>query len=185
MNEGSSNEYLSENLSNWIILGRFDSKDNMKHMGMLILKSKESTIGKVIGKLEEGRYNKKGLLQIQIVNISIPSFGLECAAVYARETPTQEETTMLKKQLCQVDLIMGDLNLEPSRPKDLVKLRELSENKTMILREITTSRFDQLDHVLLNCTKFEHYFSSSFMNFTTDHHAIVVRIPKTGNKFNR
>ena len=184
LNEGSSNEYLSEYLSNWIILGRFDSKDNMKHMGMLILKSKESTIGKVIGKLEEGRYIKKGLLQIQIVNISIPSFGLECAAVYARETPTLEETTMLKKQLCQVDLIIGDLNLEPSRPKDLVKLRELSENKTMILREITTSRFDQLDHVLLNCTKFEHYFSSSFMNFTTDHHAIVVRIPKTGNKFN-
>ena len=38
----TSNEYLSQCLSNWKIMGRFDSKDNMRHMGMLILKSKES-----------------------------------------------------------------------------------------------------------------------------------------------
>ena len=92
---------------------------------------------------------------------------------------------MLKKHLCQVDLIMGDLNLEPSREKDLRKLQELSENKSMILKEITTSRFDQLDHILLNCSKFEHYSCTSFMNYVTDHHAIVVRIPKSGNKFNQ
>jgi len=181
----TSNEYLSQCLSNWKIRGRFDSKDDMRHMGMLILKSKESTIGKVLTNLEERRYKKNGILQIQIVHISIPSFQLECAAVYARETPTQEETRMLKKHLCQVDLIIGDLNLEPSREKDFRKLQELSENKSMILKEITTSRFDQLDHVLLNCSKFEHYSCTSFMNFTTDHHAIVVRIPQSGNKFNQ
>merc|ERR1712215_446381 len=53
----------------------------------------------------------------------------------------------------------------------------------MGLNELTTIRFNQLDHVLLNDEKFPVNFSTSFINHTTDHHTIVVRIAKDGNRF--
>ena len=184
LNQSITNEYLSLHLSNWMIEGRFDSNDNVKHMGMLLLKSKECAFQNILEKIEEKRFMKKGMLQIQVIHFSFSNFQLKSAAVYARKTPTQEEIQMLKEELKNDDLIMGDLNLEANRGEDLKKLQELCEEKSRILNEITTSRFDQLDHVLLNCRKFEFFFSTSFINFTTDHHAIVARIAKSGNKFN-
>ena len=53
-----------------------------------------------------------------------------------------------------------------------------------MLNEITTTRFNQLDHIHLNCKKFSIYFATSFINYTTDHHLLSSRIAKNENKFN-
>ena len=76
---------------------------------------------------------------------------------------------------------MGDLNLDTCRTGDLQKIEILCENRRKVLNEITTVRFNQLDHVLLDCTLFPNFFTTSFRNHTTDHHAPVIRIPVFGN----
>jgi hypothetical protein len=58
----------------------------------------------------------------------------------------------------------------------------LCKTRSKILNEITTKWFNQLDHVLLDCKLFPEYFSTSFRNHTTDHYAIVFRLPLFGNK---
>merc|ERR1719233_1229624 len=89
LNEGTSNDNLSEYLSNWNILGRFDSKDNKKHMGMLILKSKESNIGKVIGKIEERRYTKKRINANSDCKYFYPKFWIRiCSCICKRNANT-------------------------------------------------------------------------------------------------
>ena len=76
---------------------------------------------------------------------------------------------------------MGDLNLDTYRTGDLQKINLLCEQRTKVLNEITTIRFNQLDHVLLDCKLFPNFFTTSFRNHTTDHHAPVIRIPVFGN----
>ena len=76
------------------------------------------------------------------------------------------------------------MNLDPNRSTDAGKLETLCSRKTKVLSEITTTRFTQLDHILLNCIKFSVYFTTSFINYTTDHHLLSSRIAKEGNTFN-
>merc|ERR1712002_487291 len=108
---------------------------------------------------------------------------LKRAFVYIRETPTKDEIQILKKDFTNIDLVMGDINLDPNRSDDLKKLDYLCSERKRVLTEVTTIRFNQLDHVLLNVTKFPIFFTTSFINHTTDHHSIIIRIPKQGNGF--
>ena len=52
-----------------------------------------------------------------------------------------------------------------------------------MLTELTTTRNNQIDHVLLNVNKFPVFFSTSFTNHTSDHSCIVCRIAKDKNQF--
>merc|ERR1712055_215894 len=52
-----------------------------------------------------------------------------------------------------------------------------------VLTEVKTTRFNQLEHVILNVDKFPVNFSTSHDQHTTDHHAIIIRIPRSGNNF--
>ena len=72
--------------------------------------------------------------------------------------------------------------MDTYRTGDLQKIKILCEKKTKVLNEITTVRFNQLDHVLLDCTLFPNFFTTSYRNHTTDHYAPVIRIPVFGNK---
>ena len=79
---------------------------------------------------------------------------------------------------------MGDLNLDPTREEDSQKLNRLRERRTSVLNEVTTIRFNQLDHIDLDLNKFNTFYSTSFINYTSDHHLLSLRIAKDGNSFN-
>ena len=90
----------------------------------------------------------------------------------------------LKHCLRDCDVLMGDLNLDPTREEDSQKLKRLRERRTSVLNEVTTIRFNQLDHIDLDLNKFNTFYSTSFINYTSDHHLLSLRIAKDGNSFN-
>ena len=56
---------------------------------------------------------------------------------------------------------MGDLNIDADDPKriaDKKKIDTLCVKRTRILREVTTKRYNQLDHIMLNIEKFPVFF---------------------------
>ena len=177
---------LESNLINWRIIQRFDSNDSIAHMGLLFLQSRESQKEDIVENIAEKIYfkNEKGkkINQMQVMSVSFMQFHLTCAFVYIRKTPTTEETKRLENYLEHFDVVMGDLNLDAYRAEDAERLDILCERRTKVLNEITTIRFNQLDHILLDCNLFPQYFATSFRNHTTDHHTIVLRIPALGNK---
>ena len=77
---------------------------------------------------------------------------------------------------------MGDLNLDPNRDEDQKKLTILmGTSKKRVLHEVTTTRINQLDHIIIDAS-IVNYFGTSFFNHTTDHKAITLRLPAKGNK---
>ena len=186
LGEESDPILLEQKLSNWEVKARFDSADKLKHMGMIVLKSKQSLLEDFKLNIEEKMYYRKHYLHLQILFISFTTYNLETAFVYVRETPTLDEIKMLKQDFINTDLVMGDLNLDPNRSSDLKKIDYLcsqSSKRKRVLTEVTTTRFNQLDHVILNVDKFPVNFSTSHHQHTTDHHAIIIRIPRSGNNF--
>ena len=123
------------------------------------------------------------LTQLQLLFVTFSRFNLKGAFIYIRETPTKDQVNMMIKDLEISDLFMGDLNLDQNRSKDSSKLKMFCSERTKVLNKITTKWFNQLDHVLLNCTKIQVYFSTSFINHTSDHHTISIRIAMPGNFF--
>merc|ERR1712236_40793 len=107
LQEETDNECLDHKLSNWIVEARFDSEDKLKHMGMLVLKSKLSDYKTKIN-ITEKPYYRNHYVQMQIVFISFRPYDLESAFVYTRETPSQAQLRMMKKELKNIDLVMGD-----------------------------------------------------------------------------
>ena len=138
-------------------------------MGMLVLKSKQM-IEDIYVTIEEKTYFRNHSMHTQVLFISFNQYDLKSAFLYIRETPTKEEIKMLKKDFTSIDLVMGDMNLDPNRSDDLKKLDYLCSERKRVLSEVTTTRFNQLDHVMLNVTKFPILFTTSFINHTTDQH---------------
>ena len=183
LTENIEQTFLELKLSNWKIEARFDSHDKIKHMGMVVLKSEKWNAGNISLEITEKPYLQKHYMYMQVLFISIKAFNIECAFAYIRETPTEDQVNMLKEDIKHIDLLMGDLNLDPNRSNDVRKLENLCLQRKRVLTEMTTTRYNQIDHVLLNIEKFPVYFSTSFINYTTDHHAIVIRIAKPENNF--
>ena len=50
---------LDKTLSNWTVLGRFDSNDEMIHMGLLFLKSHKSHQQDIVHNIKEKQYFKQ------------------------------------------------------------------------------------------------------------------------------
>ena len=171
-------------LTNWSLEARYDADDRRKHMGVLMLKSNSSQVGNIIEKIEEKQYLKKETTEMQVLLVSFRKYCMKVAFIYIRETPTQEQIRRLKSDLSNIDLVMGDLNLDPNKSTDSNKLEDLCTDRSKVLNEITTTRFNQLDHILLNRAKFKVYFATSYFNYTTDHNLLSIRIAKTGNAFN-
>ena len=179
-------EEIEYQLDNWIIEGRYDSTDAKmkKHMGMLLLKSKKSGKGNIIESTIDKQYTRNKIVQIQVLFVTFKHINLKVAFIYTREKPSQTKVNVLRNDLCESDLIMGDLNLDARNEEDLLKLDLLCGSRTRILNEITTIRFNQIDHVMLDCTKFKSYFSTSFINYTSDHNTLCIRVAEKGSDFN-
>ena len=79
---------------------------------------------------------------------------------------------------------MGDLNLDPAREEDMKKLQKLcGPGRLRILNEHTTTRSNQLDHIIMSSHLSTKLFATSFINHTSDHRTITVRIPLNQNNF--
>merc|ERR1711936_1047701 len=103
LQEETDNECLDHKLSNWIVEARFDSEDKLKHMGMLVLKSKLSDY-QINLNITEKPYFKNHYVQMQVVFISFTAYTLESAFVYTRETPSQAQLKLLNFFLKNIDL---------------------------------------------------------------------------------
>ena len=75
---------LEDNLSNWKVILRADSEDTMKHMGMLLLVSKQSCIkeDQLEMNSKQGKTNYKGqeIVYVQVIRIRI--FNINVGFVY-------------------------------------------------------------------------------------------------------
>ena len=185
----TSTEFLAEHLSNWQVKHRFDAADGHKHMGLLVLQGQSASTGitfKVEEEWKEETASKS--VYVQILKIFFEEFLLHTAFIYINHTPNTEELDHMIRVLNPPgepgsQLIIGDLNLE--RDRDQGKLNKLcGDNKHRILNEITTDNFNQLDHVIfVEDPVWQDAFSTSYHNYTSDHNAVVIRIPKKGNHF--
>ena len=178
---------LENNLSNWRVVLREDSNDNKKHMGMLLLVSRKSKI-----KVEQFEMNSKQgfktyrgdvkMVYVQVVRVQVKN--MKIGFVYIRETPNLDELEVLIEAFRHSDCIMGDLNLDPARDEDRKKLHKLcGPKRIMILKEHTTTRSNQLDHIIMHSHLSSKVFATSFINHTSDHRTITFRIPLSGNNF--
>ena len=181
LNEKQKTCDTENEFTNWKVIERIDSKDGRNHMGLLMLQSSRSFQKNIASNLCQKQYYKDEeghkVIQIQVLSTYFLNYHLSAAFVYIRKTPSEAETRKLEECLCQYDL-----NLDAYRTADQQKLEILCQRKSKVLNEITTIRFNQLDHILLDCALFPEYFATSYRNHTTDHHAVVVRIANIGNK---
>ena len=184
LDKTTTNEFLTQELSNWKLRRRDDAEDGRKHMGLLLLQSLSSTAKH---KLDFEHYKKdKNSVYVQTLKVKFQDFlKLNVVFVYYQKTPSQTEIKRLTQYVKDCDIIMGDLNLDINRNDDKTKLEILCENnRSRLLNEITTSNNNQLDQVIIseklsksNC------FTTSYLNFTSDHKVIVIRVPNQGNNF--
>ena len=177
---------LENNLSSWKVLLRADSNDTMKHMGMLLLVSKQSNIKEeeIEMNSKQGETIQQGQIMVYVQVIRIKVLHLKVGFVYIRETPGAAELQRLIEAFRNCDCIMGDLNLDPVRGSDKEKLQKLcGPDRVMILQEHTTTRSNQLDHIIMKVNFLKKVFATSFLNHSSDHKTISVRIPLNDNDF--
>ena len=182
LSNSMNNDHLEKLFDNWSIESRFDCKTSKKtHMGMLVLRSNKSKKLDLLPKISEKLYHQNQTLQIQVIVVTFGDYALKSAFIYTRHTPTKKQVNDIVQDLSNIDLIMGDLNLDPRKQEDRAKLDMLCKNREMVLNETTTIRFNQLDHILLNNSKFGSFYATSYHNYTTDHSCITARIGKMDN----
>ena len=177
LQSATSNMTLEEVLSNWQIQSRFDSPDGRKHMGLLILTSKSTTNAQLVENLS---YDKNGQTQMQVTTVCLA--GILFCFVYTRTSPTHAEAEWLYEKTRCSTYLLGDLNLRPDIPSQKRLIDVISGNKTMILRCSTTSQRNQLDHIL-GPESDVRAFTTTYLNFISDHFAITLRIPLLGADF--
>ena len=178
----STNE-LYQRLNNWNVIGRGDSSDGMKHMGMVLLQSKKSKIfNEVSFKDWFKKSDGKNLVFAQVITLKLLESKIKASFIYIRETPTQKDLERFSKYMKDSTVILGDINLDANRDDDHKKLMLLmGTSMKRVLHEVTTTRINQLDHILLekSITK---YFCTSYINHTSDHKAITIRLPNGNNE---
>ena len=176
---------LNNQLSNWIIAKRYDSDDGLKHMGLLLLIGRNSSL---VGNSIVVTYlpaMREGKLQIQGIIVRLDS-DMKCGFIYCRSNPIYSEIRGIKKYFNECSFLMGDFNLSSRLEEDRRKIDQLCEDKKIsALKEITRSiSNNQLDHILIDKDMSKNCFVTSYHNFISDHNSIVIRIGLGRNQFN-
>ena len=175
-----STEELENVLSNFDIKARYDSPDNNHHMGLLVIAPKKSKLAKEYQQGTSHYLNKSGQTQIQTTSGSVR--GKSFSFVYCRSTPTLSEVEWLQAKTVDANYLLGDLNLDSNITTQREKISIIcSKYKTLLLNEITTKNNNQLDHIL--GIQQDKVFTTSFMNFVSDHKSIIIRISLCGASF--
>ena len=181
----SSNE-LYQRLNNWSVIGRGDSSDGMKHMGMILLQSKRSKLFNEVSFKEWLKIsNGKNMVFAQVTTLKLLESKMKISFIYIRETPLQKDLERFSSYMKDSAVILGDLNLNATKDEDHKKLTLLmGTSKQRVLHEVTTTRINQLDHILLD-NSITKYFCTSFINHTSDHKAITIRLPIGNNELSQ
>ena len=133
------NETLKKSLINWNIIGRYDSEDGRKHMGLLLLSRKSSTIVDQMQTVTYQTAKRQGSLQIEGLIVRLKS-SIHIGFVYCRSAPNDPEIKAINKYFDECRVIMGDFNLSHRISKDQIKVQDLCQNKKVsALNEITRS----------------------------------------------
>ena len=172
LTENVEDKFLEEKLTEYSILRRFDISDDKKHMGFLIMKPREA---KDVPLKHIAEF-KDTSCQVMIYEIKND---VKFAFVYLRPNAGNKDqiSKILKNYQCSdVNVIMGDLNLNPRISFENDRLKQLCENKEPALNEVTTVHKNQLDHIIVSKELKGHVFVTSFFNFISDHKSIVIRI---------
>ena len=188
LDKSTSDEKLKEKLSNWEFRVRIDARDSdphdkRQHMGFLVLLSKSSPLKLKSSDFESSSKSDKSGVNVQILRVKLLSW--TAAFVYINHSPNETELSQLTDAFKNCHIVMGDLNLDPNREQR--KLEKLcGDKKVRVLNEVTTDQINQLDHVLMEkeILQTRDCYSTSYINFTSDHKTITVRIPtSSGSKF--
>ena len=183
LDDSCSSVQITKLLTNWKMLGRHDSKDETRHMGMLLLTAKHSSIVDKIESVTHQTLKRGNTLQIQglIVRFTVQeNYGF----VYCRSTPNQSEIQTLCKHFEECQILMGDFNLSHRLTEDQNKVKTVCQGKKInTLNEITRSMSNnQLDYIFMDEYLIGQYFVTIYNNFISDHKSIISRIGFNGNK---
>ena len=176
-------EQIIRRMDNWNIFRRYDSKDGMGHMGLMILTSKKSNVTKEIYSMTQRWYERYEKLQIEGLIITMKD-GRNYGFIYSRSTPTNSEISHICRDFNSCNILMGDFNLSHRNADDQVKVTTLCQgNKINALKEITRPvSNNQLDYIFIDETMKNNSFATSYNNFISDHKSIVVRVGSEGNE---
>ena len=177
-----STGHIEEILTNWMVKFRYDSPDHKPHMGILTLVPKNPH-RKIDIHMEQflSKYrDNQCQVQASLCRINGHSFNF----VYCRTTPTSREAEWLKEVTANTQYLMGDLNLDPTVQDQNNKLNIIYDKiKKPLLKEKTTKNNVQLDHILGIERNGVRVFTTSFVNFISDHKSVVIRISDSDSKF--
>ena len=181
LDQTSKIDEITKLLNNWNILGRYDSEDGSKHMGLMLLTSKQSSVFDQIQNVTHQTPKRENKIQIQGLVVRITA-GQNFGFVYCRSTPNYPEIKAICKYFCECNILMGDLNLSHQVTEDQDKIVKLcQEHKINALKEITRSvSNNQLDYILIDYDIT--YFVTSYNNFISDHKTIVARVCSKENE---
>ena len=184
LDEHCLSQKLSDTLDNWNIFNRYDSDDGLKHMGLILLTGKQSSIQGQFKSVTHLPYKYKERLQIQGLIVRLLN-GLTFGFIYCRSCPTNPEIKAIRKYFGECNFLMGDFNLSHRIKKDQLKIENLCEKtKINFLKEITrTISNNQLDYILMDEEFVRMCFATSYNNFISDHNSIVLRVALNGNQF--
>ena len=179
-----SDKKLVDALSNWNIFNRYDSEDNIKHMGLMILISNKSTILNMFKTVTYLPCKRNDKLQIQGLIIRLIN-GMNFGFIYCRSGPNSPEIKAIRKYFDECTFLMGDFNLSHRIVEDQKKIVDICQStKVSFLKEITRNiSNNQLDYILLDNRFEEMCFVTSYNNFISDHNSIVIRLGLDGNEF--
>ena len=174
-------EDIESVMTNWQMVKRYDAPDSKEHMGLLLLipKSKAPKILPFIQSFTELTLKKDAnKLQCQGMRLKFQGDdGVDIGFLYCRTSPTVKECEAIVRKFNQCHFVLGDINLSPNHADDKRKLDIIcADNKCLALNEITrlaSSR--QLDHVIIDKRFTDKCFSTSYVNYISDHKTICVR----------
>ena len=182
--EAATND-IAGTLSNWKIVARYDSEDQRKHMGLILLSSRTSKFNGQVS-ITHQTAKRDGHLQIEGIIMRLKC-DLKFGFVYCRSSPTFSEIKAINRYFEECNVLMGDFNLSHRDKQDQNKITTLcQQSKFSALKEITRSiSQNQLDYILIDEDLRERIYVTSFHNFISDHKSITVRIGFEGVKFTK
>ena len=187
LNPMISNTMLQRKLKNWKVFFshlRLDCNDGKKHMGLLVLGSRQSQLLRNCN-LENDQAFENNIPSLG--TLSIPGFhGLKCciethtfAFIYSRCEIKQTMAQELSNKTAEIDYLLGDLNLNTANPIHRKAIDVIcGEFKMMLLTELTMKYNSHLDHILGTVKDNVNIFTTAFKNLATDDETTVVRISR-------
>ena len=180
LSKGVSDEDIENVMNSWKIVKRYDAPDDKDHMGIILMvpRVKINQILPFMETVTELNLKRNGNLQCQGLKLKFNGEnGVELGFLYCRQAPTVKECEAIVRKFNSCHFVLGDLNLSAHHLEDKKKLDLLcGESKYLALTEITRlASSNQLDHIIADRKFTNRCYSSSFLNFISDHKCICVR----------